>query len=131
MIHLADLAGDAPVVRGGASRDPAAILESVLMAVERTGRPVLSVFIVEITTDFDEAVAEACRRGPVVHGKVQVATVRDLVEAGFVIADERTEDESDCHFHVYFPQPLTQSTAQAWLGCFDPPVPNPAGGRRT
>lgn len=126
MIELALLKRSSPVVRGGSSRSATALTGAVQRALELGGRPVLSVFIIDNEDDFESAVLRACVEGPIVHGKVQVSTVGDLIDAGFQIADERDDDESECHFHVYFPTPVTDLASEAWLSCFGEPVPNPA-----
>lgn len=132
MIPLATLPPDAVVVRGGACRDPNTLIGSVQYALERSGKPVLSVYIVSLDPDEgeDASVLTACVDGPVVHNQVQVSSVEKLLDAGFTIADERAPDESYCHYHVYFSEPVQESEAVAWMTVFEAPIPNPAKKRK-
>ncbi len=128
-LQLATLGEDAPVVRGGSRRDRLSLLEE-LRDQEAAGEPVrLSVFIVALGEGSpSDAILRACQEAGLPHGMVQVSTVGRLLGQGFIIADERADDEASCHYHVHFPTPVEEWMVDAWFQAFDEPVRNPAKG---
>jgi hypothetical protein len=117
----------AVVIRGGASRDPSLMLEGLRSLIERGEPPRVSVFAesYDPAQPWSEAVTSVCYAARAPWGQVQVSTLRRLREAGFDLVDERTEIEAECHFHVYFTEPVTIRETTLFIECFDEPVPNP------
>lgn len=118
------------MVRGGIQRDAAIILEGLSLVVS-VGKPaVLSVFAMAPSSGQgrDACTLAVCREAGLKNGQVQVSSAGRLRAAGFELADERSENESWCHYHVYFQAPVQQSTVRSWVDCFDDPIPNPGRG---
>jgi hypothetical protein len=122
------LPGDvAVVIRGGIGRDAESLHEGLQSMIAKGIPARVSVFALpyDPSRPFDEAVVNVCRAAHAPWGQVQVSTVERLRSAGFELADERAQDEEDCHFHVSFRPTVELWEAEAFIQSFDQPIPNP------
>jgi hypothetical protein len=125
------LPDDAVVVRGGASRDPQGILDKIEDAIADGAGAVLSVFCVAREgRDEASAILSACIGGDVPHKQILVTSAGALRQAGFGLEPDSSDGQPDCHHHVLFGGDLSIQRVEAFIACFDGPMPNPTGGKR-
>lgn len=120
--------GDWFVVRGGLFAEPADLLIAVEDAIEDCYGPTASVHAgaPQEGEDYQSALERVCRLGKIKHRKIRVTTVARLLNAGFRVELDTSDDQPDCHHNVVFTEPLEISQAKLFVDAFDPPVPNPA-----
>ena len=116
------------VVRGGQSRDPSAVLGKVIDNIADGVGPRLSVYCVErMGSTVAQDVLRACTEGDIPHGQVQVGTTQRLITAGFSIEHDPSDGQAACHYNVLFGNEPKITDAEAFIECFDEPIPNPRG----
>lgn len=113
-------------------RDVATLKTKVEEAIEDGDGAVISIFCDVNRTDTEAmTLAELCAESEIIHTKVQVTTVSRLREQGFELILDISDGQRFTHHHVELVEPVQESTLQTFIDCFDEPVANPAGGKRS
>jgi hypothetical protein len=118
---------DAVVVRGGATRDPAAVLENLYDELEIRQAPEISAFIaIRQPNETLEAVIERIARlAPLPHGKLQISTVKTLRNRGFELVADYSVEKGVWHCNIVLPIEATIEDVTRLIGAFQDPILNP------
>jgi hypothetical protein len=120
------------VVRGGSTRDAAAVRETLEDAIADGDGAVLSVNVDQELPG--EALVETlyriCEVAGTPHSKIQVSYAQVLQAAGVQLVPFRAEGEAENHYHAVFREPLELDQIEAFIRCFDVPIDNPTGGKK-
>jgi len=119
---------ESPVVRGGLFPEAANILIAVEDSIENNWGPVISVHVVVAKAgESDErALKRVCVDAHIPNPKMRVTTLGRLLDAGFSVELDTSDGQPDSHHNVVFALPPDLEQAQAFVQCFDDPIPNPA-----
>jgi hypothetical protein len=116
------------VVRGGQFPTAEDVLIAVQDSYEDGEGAVASVYVGRQVPgeDLAQALRRICLEGRIPHGKIRVALESDLVEAGFVLVQDSSDGQPDCHHNVVFTEPPNIEQARLFLERFGEPMRNPA-----
>ncbi len=127
-----ELGPTALVVRGGASRDVAAIVELIRDAVEDGDGPVLSVYCgnPEPGEAMPVTLQRICALADIPHSKVLFTTAGQLAAIDLTLESDTSDGQAPNHYHARFHLPVEESQVQDFIACLTGPIPNPTGGKK-
>lgn len=131
MTNEAALAAEAMVIRGGSQRDPSFLLGRLTKLMEKGKRPAASVFAMnqQKGSNRDALLKQLCEASDLPHPKVQVAVLSALTTKGFTLELDTSDGQAECHYNVYFDEPVTEARVIDFIQCFAESEANPTGGR--
>lgn len=124
------LSPDAVAVRGGQRRDPDAVFRKLIDSIEDGNGPLSSYCAERRASAVAQDVLRACTEGDIPHGQVQVGSVERLLAAGLVLEHDPAKGQGQCHYNVVFDDDPKITDAEAFIRCFDEPIPNPSGTKK-
>lgn len=75
------------------------------------------------------SIERLCEISGIPHPKIQLSSVERLTAAGIELELDVSDGQPFIHHHAKFPEPVGESSMQAFIDCFDMPIPKPGGGK--
>lgn len=124
------LSRDALVVRGGKQRSAEFLAGRVADGVEKGEPCAISVWAHDALPGESRAdlLARITQEASTPHPSIQVARHGDLIDAGFELALDTSNEQAACHYNVAVRFPIDEAELQSFISCFGEPEDKPIGG---